>query len=181
MIDQNHGAAHINMRAITRAAGCAHTNVYNYFDSYSDLLYAAMLRTMEMLVLFTQKHVGTKARTYEHFSDFINAQIEFAVQHQGLFWFFWLERLPGAVPEEIKNFAQKLKNRFAELVLNCSDGKLTENEAMEISVVLHSYLHGEICKMISTRELEKSGFDETKQRIKANVDRLLKLLINNKW
>lgn len=63
MIAENNGASNINMRAVARRAGCAHTNVYSYFSSFNHLLYAAMLRTLEKLVIFAQQQVGTRAST----------------------------------------------------------------------------------------------------------------------
>lgn len=172
MIEQNNGSAHINMRAVARQAGCAHTNVYNYFASFNDLLYAAMFRVMEKIVQYTQKQVGTIAQTMDHFPAFIYAQIDFAFQFPGLFRFFWLDSLPGEpVPEEVKRFGLELKKRFAELVFNCSNGKLARDEAFEVSIILHSYLHGEICKLITGRDL-----DITREKIRNNVDRLLQIL-----
>lgn len=178
LIDEQNGYANINMRTVARKAGCAHTNIYNYFDNYVELLYAAKLKTMEKLVVFTQQHVGTKAETYEHFSAFINAQIEFAIQHQGLYRFFWLEELPGAVPLNIMMFAKELRNRFATLVFNCSKNQLSYEDATIISDILHSYLHGEICKVISKRNIHLP-FDQDKERINSNVNKLMLLLFEN--
>ncbi|HEX2926084.1 MAG TPA: TetR/AcrR family transcriptional regulator [Ruminiclostridium sp.] len=176
MIAENNGASNINMRAVARRAGCAHTNVYSYFTSFNDLLYAAMLRTLEKLVIFTQANVGARASTKEHFPKFIYAQIDFAIQYPGLFRFIWLEALTEPVPDIIKAFGCELKNRFAELVYNCSDGKLTRKQALEYSVIVHSYMHGEICKMISGRD--NVNFCESRENIKANIEQLMLLFIN---
>jgi hypothetical protein len=134
---------------------------------------------MEILVLSTQKRVGTRARTYEHLSDFIDAQIEFAERHEGLFRFLWLEKLSGTAPDKVRDFAVELKNRFATLIFNCSEGKLTKEEALEVSMILHSYLHGEICKMLNERIMDVKR-EEMREEVKTNVDRLLKLLMTYK-
>lgn len=175
MIASNNGSSRINMRAIARKAGCAHTNIYSYFRSFDDLLYAAMLRTMETVVRFTQERVGTVAKTSEHFPAFILAQIDFAVDHPGLFRFLWLEILSGTIPDDVKSFAMQLKHKFAELVFNCSDGKLDRQAALEVSIILHSYLHGEVCKLISGREMELN-FEKARDKILRNEVDLMRLL-----
>lgn len=178
MVEKNGSSHGINMRAVAREAGCAHTNIYNYFGSFSDLLYAAILRTMEKMVRFTQEQVGGIANSEADFSKFIDAQIDFAIEHPGLFRFMWQETIQGEIPESIKEFAGMLKNRFAELVYICAGGKLTADEAMKASIILHGYLYGDISKMISGRELDMKT-DENRERIKGNVDRLLRILIED--
>lgn len=180
MIDNSGSSTGINMRSVAREAGCAHTNVYNYFNSFTDLLYAAMLRTMEILIQFTQQQVGHRPNSAEDFPKFIYAQIDFALKHPGLFRFMWLESLSGDIPANIKEIARELKNRFAGLVYISAGGKLTNDEAMEASIILHGYLHGDICKMISGREIDVK-MDEEREIIKKNVDRLLKMLIENPY
>jgi hypothetical protein len=129
--------------------------------------------------------VGTKPQTKDHFSGFIYAQIDFAIAYPGLFRFMWLDILTGPVPKDILKFAGGLKNRFAELVHIYSDGKLTGEQAYEVSIIVHSYLHGEICKMICGRDNVDTDTDTdtdtvtVRHEIKSNVDRLLKLLIND--
>lgn len=175
MIDNSGGSGGINMRSLAREAGCAHTNIYNYFSSFHELLYVAMLRTMEKLVLFTQEQVGGRPNSAEDFPKFIQAQIDFARKHSGLYRFMWLETLTGDVPENIKEFARVLKNRFAELVYISAGGKLTHDEALEASMILHGYLHGDICKMISGRDMDMKT-DAFRDIIMKNVERLLKML-----
>ncbi|MCK5130483.1 MAG: TetR/AcrR family transcriptional regulator [Clostridiales bacterium] len=178
MIDENNGYTNTNMRTVAKIAGCAHTNIYNYYSNYVELLYAAMKRSFEKVVLFTQERVGARAASVDHFPDFIDAQIEFSIQHQGLYRFIWLEDLPGAIPDEVKEFAMELKNRFALLVYKCAEGKLTSEEAAEISYILHSYLHGEICKMISARDVEVP-ISQGKEKIKQNVMKLMQIMFEN--
>ena len=48
LIAEEGGSLSVNLRAISRRMGCAHTNVYNYFASYGDLLWAAFRRALRV-------------------------------------------------------------------------------------------------------------------------------------
>jgi hypothetical protein len=89
----------------------------------------------------------------------------------------WLDILTGQIPEDILKSAAGLKDRFAELVYIFADGQLSRKQAYNVSTVIHSYMHGEICKMISGRD--HVNIDVARDEIKSNVDRLLKLLISD--
>ena len=47
LIAEQGGSQGVNLREVARRIGCAHTNVYNYFDSYDDLLWSAFRRVLD--------------------------------------------------------------------------------------------------------------------------------------
>ncbi|UYP44628.1 hypothetical protein NEF87_000913 [Candidatus Lokiarchaeum ossiferum] len=178
MIDEKKGLNNISLRSIARKAGCAHTNIYNFFGDFNSFLYAAMIHTMENIILFTQKQVGTRARNFEHFPAFIDAQIDFAHQHEGLFRFIWLEKIEEPIPLRVTQFSEELKKRFAELVYNSMQEKVPRNAAYEISYILHSYLHGELCKFITRRTIGMT-FDKFKVELNGNIQKMMFLLMES--
>ena len=47
LIAEKGGSQEVNLREIARRIGCAHTNAYNYFVSFDELLWAAFRRGLK--------------------------------------------------------------------------------------------------------------------------------------
>ena len=95
LIDESHGITGVDLRKVSRSLGCAHTNIYNYFDSYADLLWHVLVEVMERLMDHTKKETAGIYDKRQAFRVFIGSQIDFALSHPGWYRFLWMDPLKG--------------------------------------------------------------------------------------
>jgi AcrR family transcriptional regulator len=170
------GSIHrVNMRGIAKAAGCAHTNVYNYFESFEDLLWKAFERILDNWMLYTKDRLGNGKKNDTLFAEFILIQIDYALLYSGWYRFIWLEPFPGKAPEYVTGRFQHMQANFAMLISSIVPGKLIKARATKIEQIVHGYLHGELCKLINQRVF---SLDQKlhKKRITQNCSELVRAL-----
>ena len=103
LIDENGGLQGVNLRKIAKLAGCAHTNVYNYFQNFEGLLWAALERILKRWLQYTEEQEqGSPDLEPDTFlARAIASQLDFALEHSGWYRFIWLEPLSGSPPPEV--------------------------------------------------------------------------------
>lgn len=151
MINDEGGIHKVNMRSIAKAAGCAHTNVYNYFESFEKLLWTAFERIVGKWVDYTKERLGETGNSKKLFAKFITTQIDFALANSGWYRFIWLEPLTGNPPESVKDSFHSMQSNFASLINSASGGVCSKIQAEKYEEIIHGYLHGELCKFINGR------------------------------
>jgi len=112
LIEESGGSKGVNLRMIAKRVGCAHTNVYNYFDSFEDLLWGAFLAILKRWVEFTRARVGAQVDQPGLLRAFVQTQVAFAVEHPGWYRFVWLEKLPGQPPPPVLELLNVLRTNF---------------------------------------------------------------------
>ncbi len=151
MLDEGTNLREINLRKVARRVGCAHTNAYNYFASYEELLWWSLKAALEILTSSVDPETGDIPETY----------VRFALEHPAWYRLIWLEPLSGDPPAEVADYlpvpaelyTRWLKGRFGE--------SLTGKELELRGRVLHGYLHGELSAITagrvsgSNKEMEK--------------------------
>lgn len=176
LIDEAGGCRGVTLRAIAARAGCAHTNVYNYFPSLERLFWAvlleAQLRSVEMI---GQRLAQAAPGTPEVLGAFVAAMLDFAQAHPGWYRLIWLEPIGEEVPPEAVPHLVRPRQRLTELIQPLLGPGVSRDEAWRATDLLHSYVHGEICKLLSKRDLADRDRGETR-RIVENALRLLGLL-----
>lgn len=179
LIDKKGSSKNVNLREIAKLYGCAHTNIYNYFDNYEDLLWSAMERVLDRMVKNTESWVEPERIEEEgYLSKFVEAHIDFGINHPGWYHFIWLDQFKKtASSKKTIKVLEKLEARFYEIVYAAADRRLSRKEASEAGVVIHGYLHGEICKLIAKRYLNISE-KAYRERIKVNVNKLIESFVN---
>ena len=50
LIKDSENIRSVNLRGVAREIGCAHTNLYNYFSSFDELLWCAHIRILEIFL-----------------------------------------------------------------------------------------------------------------------------------
>jgi AcrR family transcriptional regulator len=175
LIDENGGLQGVNLRKIAKLAGCAHTNVYNYFQNFEGLLWAALERVLERWLQYTEEREQTTPdlEPDTFLANVIASQIDFALEHSGWYRFIWLESLSGSPPPEVIEILQKMQINFINMLKTLSIDT-PDHEYMErVSTIIHGYLHGEICKVINERASRREKY---RSNIIVNTQTLLKLL-----
>lgn len=158
LIDEHRGLRGVTLREITKEAGCKHTNVYNYFDSFEDLLWSSLAEVIKQNIEFTNQKMMEYREPEQLLIKFTEGQVEFAVEHPGLYHFMWLESLKGIPPAAVREVIQSPYSCFLDFVKNIAVDR-TDMEIQQIADIIHGYMHGEICKFISGRYFKKSEED----------------------
>lgn len=174
LIAEHGGCRGVNLRQVARRVGCAHTNVYNYFSAFDELLWAAMLRALERMSQFTAARLAAPPADAGRLEAFVTSQVDFAMEHPGWYRFIWLEALPDPPPEVARSLQQSAGQYLAALFAGGpEDLDLPRKE--HVAYVVHGYLHGEICKLIQNRFVFLDS-QTHRRRIIANALSLFALL-----
>src|ERR1035437_9524560 len=92
LIDEQGGTQGVNMRAVAARAQCAHTNVYNFFENYEALLWAALGMALDRHVRYIMDRIGSsRAKGLNAYKILLHSQVDFARDHTGLYRFISFE------------------------------------------------------------------------------------------
>ena len=151
LIERRGGLRDVNLREVARHARCSHANVYNYFDSFADLLWATLDLAIARLIAHTENAMRARPRPREVFRVFIESQIDFALEHPGIYRFIWLDTLSGVPPAYVAERIRRTPILFATTLRESLVPKASVAAATRATRMVHGYLHGEICKLICAR------------------------------
>lgn len=175
LIDENQGLAGVDLRKISRALGCAHTNIYNYFDNYPDLLWHALVEAVERLVNYTEMEMAKTRGKRDAFRVFIGSQIDFAQAHPGWYRFIWMEPLPGAPREDLVPKLARPAVDFARHLTAIAPAAVPAKTIARAADIVHGYLHGVLSRLVAGRYIQ--GVDpELRKKIIADAELVFQLL-----
>lgn len=170
----------VNLREIARVLGCAHTNLYNYFEDLDAILWDALDIVLVRSTEFILSGMDKIKDAEEKLELFYRRIIDYYLQNRGWFRLFWIEKLRGKRPESnIKLTADVVGKHvvmLAELFEELYCVKLTKEEAMYVFHTVHSYVYGEISIFIAGRGLIP-GEEEFRKYILRESIKLSRLLV----
>lgn len=149
LIDEKGSSKDVNFREIARRLNCAHTSLYNFFESYNDIL----LSSITSIVGKMREQVIEKAKSVDEdyfIFKYLSAAFDFSMEHKGWYRFLWLDNFNRKLDEILVNYRRPEK-LFAGEIFKLANGKITFEEAEQYQNILHSYYHGEIVKYLSGR------------------------------
>jgi AcrR family transcriptional regulator len=179
MIDEKGGCKGVNLRQIAARCECAHTNTYNYFRSFDQLLWAAMIHSLRSMGEKVDQALQLQVSSMPPLRAFFKVQLDYALDHPGQYRLFWMEPLKGEVPAEVLSILESMRQRWwaflsAQLNLTLSPELMTR-----MGHLIHGYFHGEICKNIARPAfIARPGVDE-RERVLDNVVALVDVLHRN--
>jgi len=176
LIDEHNGLRGVTLREITRKAGCKHTNLYNYFDSFEDLLWSSLAEVVKQNMDFTNQRMNGCIEQEQLLVKFTESQVEFAANHPGLYHFMWEESLIGEPPTAISEVIHSPNLHFFELMKKIISVDICDKDIQQVADIVHGYLHGEICKFINDRYFGKTK-EDYKHYIIDNVIRIFSSLV----
>ncbi len=147
----------VNLREIARVLGCAHTNLYNYFHSFNDLLWEAHIK-------IEKKFIEKILLDIEHMRDdtqklygFFFSLSELYLDNIGWFRLAWLDYIDDIRPERDKIVTEKAVNTIIEILGGiCHEIYLNVPGQEDMHCVLHDvhcYIVGEVSNFINGRGL----------------------------
>lgn len=166
----------VNLRGIARVLGCAHTNLYNYFPSYTGLLWETHVALQELFLktlegeLLKVKDPNMKIRC------FFNTFVEMYLSNRGWFRLAWTEYISETRPERDVIVTE---NTFIQLNKYISDiwkelKGVYPSEALVSRAVhnIHCYIVGEVSNYISGRRFIEGEEDLNKYIVNEAINML---------
>lgn len=147
----------LNLREIARDLGCAHTNLYNYFSSYTELLWEAHAVCLEKMLEQIRMSVNKPLAAECKLQAFFGAVVRVYLENTGWFRLVWLEYLGEQQPEENARAVAASRKEMDDIVAQIwqeLDGKPPITQKLEETVhFVHCYIIGEISNYLSGRRL----------------------------
>lgn len=173
----------INLREIARTLGCAHTNLYNYFGSFDDLLWEAHIALLQKASDSIKDKLSQTDDEELKLEYFFFEFVDFYLNNKGWFRLVWVEIIGGqrpksneiAIVQTVDTFVDSLKTIWINLY-----GVELQKERMKYAFHnVHCYIHGEVSIYIARRSLIPEE-NEFKKYVTNEAVRMMKLLLNSK-
>ena len=173
LLDRGATPRTLNLRAVAREVGCAHTNLYNYVSSYPELLWWTVRAALGRLMELTEG-AGTPDGT-----DLIDGYVRFAVAHPAWYRLIWIDALEGDPPPEVAAYLAVPQQAFLAWMARRTGGTAGDEGFLRDVSLVHGYLHGELAAFVAGRLAVRP--DEEVARIRAGVARLFPLLFDTEY
>jgi AcrR family transcriptional regulator len=175
LIAEEGGAGPVNLRQVSRRMGLAHTNLYNYFAGFQDLLWAAFRRTLSIYGAWLTQALDDSLEPEEYLRRVLVNLASFPQTHPGLYRFIASDRLPmSEIPEDILDTVGRMKQWLSETLWAVSGSELDPDEAAAIADMVLAYVDGETLNLINERVVPG---EDVHSRIVGNALRIYRLLV----
>lgn len=160
----------LNLRQIARTLGCAHTNLYNYFPSYNDLLWETHMEIQKIIMDMLIKKLETAKTADQRLAYFFQAFAEMYLDNKGWFWFSWHEHIDGNRPQKdvelLEQINQKMNQYITEIWREIYGHSPDAGAIKQVLHNTHCYILGEVSNQILGR-----GLIENEDALKAYIGR----------
>ena len=145
----------LNLREVARALGCAHTNLYNYFPSYNDLLWETRAAVQDIFTKSLKEKLNEADTAESKLACLFETFINLYVDNKGWFRLAWQTHINAERPERDVDAVALTKenlNRYAlEICNGFSEGGVDEKELGQVIHNTGCYIAGEISNYLSGR------------------------------
>lgn len=170
------GSIGVNLRAVSRRLGCAHTNAYNYFDSYGELLWGAFRRALRIYGEFLIHDLDQDLEPRAYLQRTLVNLARFPQQNPGHYRFIASDPVDlASIPGDVMETVTAMKHWLADVVAAAAPGA-GHDEAREAADVMLAYIDGETLNLINGRAIPD---EDLEGRMVANAVRLFDLLIGD--
>jgi len=177
MLDEGTALRDLNLRKVARRLGCAHTNAYNYFGSFEELLWWSLREALERMI---ERAAGDVAENDGLESagpaggNLMEGYIDFALHHPAWYRLIWVEPLGGEPPREVSEYLDVPSRIYIEWLAGCTGREQGEEELAAGGRILHGYVHGELAAICSGRA--RINPEKLRSGLLAHTARLFALL-----
>lgn len=174
LVEEQGGSLSVNLRQISRRMGCAHTNVYNYFDTYQDLLWEAFRRGLDTYGEYLVHDLSTDLDAGEYLRRAIVNLATFPEKHPGLYRLIGSDPIDVTeIPDDILEYVTGMKEWLAAAFQAAGGSGLDGADAAQACDIVLSYIDGETLNLLNGREIPS---EDLRGRIIGNAERLVALL-----
>lgn len=160
LLQNNSDIDKLNFREIARKLGCAHTNLYNYFSTYSDLLWESHSAILNNFMNTLKEQMNNASPSELRVVSFFKIIVNMYMDNKGWFRLSWHEYIKGERSEkdiETAKTANGILNGYAmdickELFKECPD----KNSVKQVLHNTHCYIIGEISNYLLGRSFMDS-------------------------
>ena len=158
----------LNLREIARELGCAHTNLYNYFASYNDLLWETRAALQEIFTSTLKDKLAGADTTELRLICLFETFIDMYIDKTGWFRLAWHQHISSERPardiEATETTNEILNNYAIEICKEFSGNNVDEGQVKQVLHNTRCYISGEISNYLSGRSEIQS-----EEAIKAHV------------
>jgi len=173
----------LNLREVARTLGCAHTNLYNYFPSYSDLLWETHATLQEMFMEMLIEKLESSSDAELKLNYFFRAFVDMYLDNKGWFRLAWHEYIGGERPqrdiEATEKTNKELNEYISEIWKELSGAYPDAEQTRRILHNVHCYIVGEISNYLLGRGLIENEA-ELKDYITSEAIRMFRLCLNGR-
>ncbi|WP_460053719.1 TetR/AcrR family transcriptional regulator [Spirochaeta dissipatitropha] len=151
LLDQGISLRELNLRAVARHLGCAHTNAYNWFSSQEDLYWHCLGAALDRLTAPFELRTTAEIPGPLEDGSLFDVYVRFFTQHPAWFRLIWEERLEGPPPASVQPSLGKPRPIMAAWLDQYRKPDVTDEALEEAGRILHAYLQGELSAMAAGR------------------------------
>lgn len=170
----------LNLREIARTLGCAHTNLYNYYHSYNDLLWETHATLQEVFMGILTKKLEAANNAELRLSYFFEAFVDMYMDNKGWFRLTWHEYIGGKRPQrdiEATEATNKALNDYILEIWKELTGEYPNaDQTKRVLHNTHCYIVGEISNYLLGRGLIENE-TELKMYITHEAIRMFRLCL----
>lgn len=164
----------VNMREVARTLGCAHTNIYNYFPSYTDLLWETHTTILEVFMDTLREKISATTTAEIELQYFFDTFVQIYLDNKGWFRLVWLEYIGDDRPKSNMEATAKVHLELNHIVV--SIWRELDGVAPDVAIVnrvvhnTHCYIIGEISNYISGRGLIENETELREYIVKESIN-----------
>jgi AcrR family transcriptional regulator len=177
LIDQQGGLHGVNLRQIAVKAGCAHTNIYNYYQDFEDLLWDTIFRIGDQWMIYGVDKFDDQMTLEEVAEQFAIIQIDLAREHPGWYRCLWQEPLSGNLPVKVMDSRRESRDAITRVFVTASHNRLDQDQANRLFQIIFTFIHGSISLMINGR-IVRTDHEVYKVQVLDNLDFIINAFLN---
>jgi len=168
------GSQNVNLRQVSREMGCAHTNVYNYFASYEDLLWVSFHRTLHLYGEYLVRDLDDSLDPQEYLRRLVSNLATFPEANPGLYRFIASDPIDlDRIPDHTLELVATMKTWLSEVLTSVVAPDIDADEAESVANIVLAYIDGETLNLINDRVVPG---EDVRGRIVENALRLFRVL-----
>jgi AcrR family transcriptional regulator len=174
LIVENGGSQGVNLREVSRRIGCAHTNAYNYFESFKDIFWAAFRRALEHYCRYLIQDLDESMPAAQYLEILMRNLANYPLENPGLYRFIGSDPIGTTeIPADILRAVTEMKNWIVDTIWALCGSRLDRDQAYEVVNIIMAYLDGEAFNAINNRVVPG---EDIPSRLIGNTLRLFTLL-----
>lgn len=178
MIEENNGIKNVTLREIAKQLGCAHTNLYNYFDSLAEIYWEAAAWILLRLISEAKQKEQREGIAEGDLFSMLEQFVDFSIDHPGWYQFLWHESLIGKPSPHVAEVLQRPTDYIRKAVRITAGKEIPEEKVEQIGDIMFNYTFGEISTWVHHRSANNPR-SVLKERIGTNLHQIYSLMIRS--
>lgn len=149
----------VNLREIARTLDCAHTNLYNYFTSYNDLLWETHTKVLSIMLNIMTEKLNTASTDDEKLIVFFSSFVDIYLDNKGWFRLIWQKFIEGERPQSNIDATEEanrvIVNYISAIWINLYGKHIEVEKIGRVMHNTHCYIVGEVSNYLLGRGLIK--------------------------